>query len=103
MLSESLYIDGQQAVELNEACKNYDKLKVAYEEAKAEFEKVQKVIKSICTNKTNETSKYIIKMKITPSSVILDSQQVKEKYPDVFAECQKTKSGSTSIMEVLKK
>lgn len=97
-----LYIDEQEAVKLNEACKNYDKLKTAYEEAKAEFEAVQKVIKKICTSSA-ETSKYVVKIKVTPESQILDTAKVKEKYPEVFTECQKTKKGSTSILEVLKK
>ena len=97
-----IYIDGQDAADLNDACKNYDRLKTAYEEAKAEYEKVQKVIKRICTESA-ETSKFVVKMKVTPDSSILDNQQIKEKYPEIFEECQKTKKGSTSIMEVLKK
>ena len=97
-----MYIDGQDAIDLNDACKHYDRLKTIYEETKAEFEELQKVIKRICTESA-ETSKYVVKMKITPPSSILDGQQVKEKYPEIFAECQKTKKGSTSIMEVLKK
>ena len=97
-----VYIDGQDAIDLNDACKNYDRLKTAYEEAKAEYEKVQKVIKKICVA-SSETSKFVVKMKITPASSILDTQKVKEVYPEIFEMCQKEKKGSTSIMEVLKK
>ena len=103
MNDQAIYIDGQQAVELNNACKDYDRLKTAYEEAIAEFEKVQKTIKEICQNSKQETSKYMVKMKITPDTTILDTKKVAEKYPEIFAECQKPKKGSTSIMEVLKK
>lgn len=102
MNDKLLYIDGQDATDLNDACKNYDRLKAAYEEAKAEFEKVQKVIKRICVS-SSETSKYVVKIKVTPDTTILDTQKVKEKYSEIFAECQKPKKGSTSIMEVLKK
>ena len=97
-----IYIDGQDATDLNDACKNYDKLKTTYEEAKAEFEKVQKVIKEIC-KASSETSRFVVKMKVTPSSTILDTAKVKEKYPEIFTECQKEKKGSTSILEILKK
>ena len=103
MLAESLYIGGQQAIDLNTACKNYDRLKTIYEEAKAEFDACQKVIKDICKLPKNETSKFMVKMKITPASSILDTQRVKETYPEIFAECQKEKKGSTSILEILKK
>ena len=58
MNDKLLYIDKDDAVKLNDACKNYDKLKTAYEEAKAEFEAVQKVIKNLCPTSA-ETSKYV--------------------------------------------
>ena len=102
-IEEELYIDGEEAIRLNEACRKYDRLKATFEEAEAEFKEVQKVIKELCTHKANKTSKFSIKMTITSESSILDGQKVKEKYPEVFAECQKVKKGSVSIREVLKR
>ena len=97
-----MYIDGQDAIDLNDACKHYDRLKTIYEETKAEFEELQKVIKRICTQSA-ETSKYVVKMKVTPATSILDNKKVKEMYPEIFDMCQKEKAGYTSIVEILKK
>lgn len=99
----SNYIDGTDAIELDKLCKDYSSIKTKYEEVKAEYDAIVKGIKKLCTEKDNETSKYFVKMRITPDSFILDSKVVKEKYPDVFEECKKVKSGSISIQEVLKK
>ena len=99
----SNYIDGTDAIELDRLCKDYSSIKTKYEEVKAEYDKIVKGIKELCTEKDNETSKYFVKMKITPSTFILDSKVVKEKYPEVFEECKKVKNGSTSIQEILKK
>lgn len=99
----SNYIDGTNAIELDKLCKDYSSIKTKYEEVKAEYDKIVKGIKELCTEKNNETSKYLIKMKITSDSFILDSKMVKEKYPKVFDKCKKVKNGSMSIQEVLKK
>lgn len=99
----SKFIDGVNATELDKLCKDYSKVKTEYEEIKAEYDRIVKGIKELCTGKDNETSKYFIKMRITPDSFILDSKMVKEKYPEVFEECKKIKNGSSSIQEVLKK
>lgn len=99
----SNYIDGADATELDNLCKNYSKVKTEYEEIKAEYNRIVEGIKKLCTEKDNETSKYFIKMKITPESFILDSKKIKEKYPEIFEECKKVKSGSSSIQEILKK
>lgn len=99
----SKYIDGTNAIELDKLCKDYSRVKTEYEEIKAEYDRIVKGIKELCTEKNNETSKYFVKMRITPDSFILDSQVVKEKYPLIFEECKKIKKGSISIQEVLKK
>ena len=99
----SNYIDGTDAIELDKLCKDYSSAKTKYEEAKAEYDKIVQGIKELCTEKNNETSKYSIKMRITDDSVMLDSKKVKERYPLIFEECKKIKSGSISIQEVLKK
>ena len=99
----SNYIDGTDAIELDKLCKDYSSIKTKYEEVKAEYDTIVKGIKKLCTEKDNETSKYFVKMKVTPETFILDSKQVKEKYPVIFEECKKVKSGSISIQEILKK
>ncbi len=103
MLAVSKFIDKELAVELNGLCKDYDRLKTDYLEAKETFEKVANRIKEICTEKDNETTKYLVKMTITPDSTIIDTKAIKEKYPEIAEECVKTKKGSRSIKEVLRK
>ena len=102
MKNSSIYFDGNQAKELNALCEVYPKLKTSFEEAKEAFEQVKNRIKELCENDT-ETSKYFVKMTITPDSMILDSTKIKTEYPEIAEKCQKVKKGSRSIKEILKK
>lgn len=103
MLNTSNYIDGSQAEKLNKLCRSYDQLKAEFERAKADFDEVKEGIKALCPEKLNETSDFLIKIKVTPESTCLDTDKLKEKYPEIYEECQKVKKGYTSIQEILKK
>ena len=99
----SNFIEGKDAKELNELCKDYSKLKTQYESIKADFDRVTKRIKELCTQKENETTDFFIKMKITADSTILDTKRIEQELPEIASEYRKTKKGSISIQEILKK
>lgn len=103
MLNNSNYIDGSQATELNKLCRDYDKLKAEFERAKADFESARDRIKELCPEKINETSDFLIKIKIVPDGTTLDTDRLKKELPEVYEEFQKTKKGYSSIQEILKK
>lgn len=103
MLEVSNFIDKKLGKELDSLCSQYDQLKTDFLVAQEAFEKVKNRIKEICTEKNNETARYQVTMTITPDTTIIDTKAVKEKYPEIAAECVKTKKGSRSIKEVLKK
>lgn len=103
MLNNSNYIDGSQATELNKLCREYDKLKAEFERAKADFESARDRIKELCPEKINETADFIIKIKIVPFRMGLDTERLKKELPDIYEEYQEVKKGSTSIQEILKK
>lgn len=100
---ESNFIDGTQAKELNELCKEYPRLKAQLKEIKAEFERVEKRIKELCPDKLNETAQFTIQMTIVSEGTTLDTDRIKKEYPEIAAKCQKVKKGYTSIKEILKK
>ena len=103
MQENSKFIDGKEAITLNELCSQYDKVKSEYEEIKEKFENMKEQIKAICTDSKNETTKFLVKMRITPDGTMIDTKQIKEKYPEIAEECTTVKKGSRSIQEILKK
>ena len=103
MQTKSKFIDGKEAITLNELCRNYDKVKAEYEEIKEKFETMKEQIKAICTDSSNETTQFLVKMRITSDGTMIDTKQIKEKYPEIAEECITIKKGSRSIQEILKK
>ena len=103
MNTNSKFIDGTDAKELNRLCKEYSVLKTQYESVKADFDTVVNRIKELCTEKENETTRYFVKMRIVADGVTLDTDKIKKEYPAIAKACQKIKKGYSSINEILKK
>lgn len=104
MKTESILLDGTQAKQFNDLCRQFDSLKAEYAEIKEKWDALTEELKAFSNgNKTVETTTFVVNYKVTGETTILDTKAIKEKYPEIAEQCQKVKKGSIAIQEVLKK
>ena len=95
--------DSKVNAELNKACREYGTLKAQYEEAKRLYDECCSVIKSHCDAKRNSTGAWLIEMKLTPETLIFDSEKFKSENPAMYEQYTiTTKAGSRSIHRINK-
>lgn len=99
------FIDGQNGKNLNQACKVYMQLSNLIKDNTQTQKSQNNIIKALCNvGGRFETTKYVITMSYIPDSLDIDKDFLKEKYPDIYAEClRKQKAGYLKLANIKEK
>ena len=99
------FIDGKHGKALNNACKIYMQLSNVIKDNQTTQKIQNNIIKELCSiGGRFETTKYVITMSYIPDSLDIDKDFLKEKYPDIYAEClRKPKAGYLKLANIKEK
>ena len=85
MLENSKLVDGQDAKELNRACKEYNKVTSEIKDLETTKKKNAEVIKKYCNiGAVHETTEYIVTMAHVEGRVTISASEVEKKAPELF-------------------
>ena len=112
ILDNSKFINDQDKKAFDQACKMYLENKAQYDDIKKTVEGARKtahntVLASLGLEKpeseaTYQSLNYAIKYKKASVSTKLDENMLKEKYPEIYAECCVEVVGTPAFKEIIK-